>query len=85
MPSLHIGWPVLIAVVLVRVAPQPIALLGVFVVVITANHWLLDGVVATALLGVGLPLFPEPSRYRNVCRGGWPVVPRRNHRSTPIP
>ena len=71
MPSLHIGWAVLIAVVLVRAAPLPIALLGVlhaavtvFVVVITANHWLLDGVVATALLGVGLLLFPEPSRYR---------------------
>lgn len=71
MPSLHIGWAVLIAVVLVRTAPRPVAVLAVahaaltvFVVVITANHWLLDGLVATALLGVGLLLFPRPGRYR---------------------
>lgn len=71
MPSLHIGWAVLIAVVLVRTAPRPIAALGVLhaaitvvVVVITANHWLLDGIVATALLGVGLALFPAPGRHR---------------------
>lgn len=71
MPSLHIGWAVLIAVVLVRTAPRPLAALGVlhaaitvFVVVITANHWLLDGMVATALLGVGLLLFPAPSTSR---------------------
>jgi hypothetical protein len=74
MPSLHIGWAVLIAVVLVRTAPRPVAVLGVLhasvtviVVVITANHWLLDGVVAAALLGVGLLLFPAPSRYRLRC------------------
>jgi len=71
MPSLHIGWAVLIALVLVRTAPRPIAAIGVlhavltvFVVVITANHWLLDGVVASGLLGIGLLLFPGPSRYR---------------------
>lgn len=71
MPSLHIGWAVLIAVVLVRTAPRPLALVGVvhaiitvLVVVVTANHWLLDGAVATALLGLGLLLFPGPGRYR---------------------
>lgn len=71
MPSLHIGWAVLIAVVLVRTAPRPLAALGivhaaltVFVVVITANHWLLDGLVAVGLLGVGLILFPGPGRSR---------------------
>lgn len=71
MPSLHIGWAILIAVVLVRTAPRPLAVLGVlhaaltvFVVIITANHWLLDGIIATALLGIGLLLFPAPDRYR---------------------
>lgn len=71
MPSLHIGWAVLIALVVVRTAPRPIAAIGVvhavltvFVVVITANHWLLDGIVASGLLGVGLLIFPGPSRYR---------------------
>ncbi|WP_456695811.1 phosphatase PAP2 family protein [Aeromicrobium sp. P5_D10] len=75
MPSLHIGWAILIAVVLARTAPRPIALIGilhaaitVFVVVVTANHWLLDGMVATALLGVGLFLFPGPGRYRFTLR-----------------
>jgi hypothetical protein len=52
MPSLHIGWAVLIAVV------------------ITANHWLLDGLVASALLALAMVLFPGPSRYRFSLRGG---------------
>jgi hypothetical protein len=75
MPSLHIGWAVLIAVVLVRTAPRPVAAVGVahaivtvLVVVITANHWLLDGMVAIALLGVAMLLFPAPSRYRIALR-----------------
>jgi hypothetical protein len=69
MPSLHIGWALLIAVVLVRTAPRPLAVLAclhaaatVFVVVITANHWWMDGVVAAGLLMVALAIFPGPSR-----------------------
>ena len=68
MPSLHIGWAVLIAFVLVRTAPRPVAALGVLhavttvlVVVITANHWFLDGLVASALLAIGALLFPGPA------------------------
>ncbi|MET0767258.1 MAG: phosphatase PAP2 family protein [Aeromicrobium sp.] len=71
MPSLHIGWAVLIAVVLIHTAPRPLAALAVvhasltiFVVVITANHWLLDGMIATALLGLGLLLFTPPVTTR---------------------
>ena len=71
MPSLHIGWSLLIAVVLVRTAPRPVKVLGVghfllttFVVVITANHWWLDGAVAAGLLAVAVVLFPAPGRYR---------------------
>lgn len=67
MPSLHIGWALLIAVVLVRTAPKPVAVLAVlhaaitiFVVVITANHWWMDGFVAAALLLVALRIFPGP-------------------------
>jgi hypothetical protein len=73
MPSLHIGWALLIAVVLVRTAPRPLAVLAVlhaamtvFVVVITANHWWIDGIVAGALLLVALRLFPAPSAYPRV-------------------
>ena len=67
MPSLHIGWAVLIAVVVCRTGPLPIAVLAclhaattVAVVTVTANHWLLDGLVAVALLGVALLVVPRP-------------------------
>ena len=67
MPSLHIGWAVLIAVVVWRTGPRWLAVLAclhalttVAVVTVTANHWLLDGLVAVALLGVALLLVPRP-------------------------
>jgi Na+-transporting methylmalonyl-CoA/oxaloacetate decarboxylase gamma subunit len=67
MPSLHIGWAVLIAVVVCRTGPRALAVLAclhalttVAVVTVTANHWLLDGVVAVALLGVALLVVPRP-------------------------
>jgi hypothetical protein len=68
MPSLHIGWAVLIAVVVCRTGPQPVAYLAclhalttIAVVTVTANHWLLDGLVAVALLGVALLVVPRPA------------------------
>lgn len=67
MPSLHIGWAALIAVVLWRTAPRWLGWVGVThagltvaVVVVTANHWWLDGVVAVALLAVALAVVPSP-------------------------
>jgi len=71
MPSLHFGWALLIAHVLARTGPRWLAVVaGLYcattgvVVVITANHWLLDGAVAALLLGVALVLFPAPGRNR---------------------
>ncbi|MGA8257311.1 MAG: phosphatase PAP2 family protein [Nocardioides sp.] len=71
MPSLHIGWALLIAYVLCRTTSRPLALLAVahamittVVVVITANHWFLDGAVAAGLLVIALVLLPGPSRRR---------------------
>jgi PAP2 superfamily len=71
MPSLHIGWALLIAVVIVRTGPRPLAIPAVlhavttvFVVVVTANHWWLDGVVAATLLSVALVIFPKPGQTR---------------------
>jgi len=68
MPSLHIGWAVLIAVVVVRTATGPVRLLAVThavltvaVVVVTANHWWSDGAVAVGLLVCALAVFPRPS------------------------
>jgi hypothetical protein len=57
MPSVHVAWAVLIAVVVIQVSPSPwrwlVALhpvLTVVAVVVTANHFWLDGMVAVALI-----------------------------------
>jgi hypothetical protein len=59
MPSVHAAWAVFIAVAVVSVSrsrwrwlvvAHPVA--TVFVIVATANHWWLDGIVAAALLPV---------------------------------
>jgi hypothetical protein len=59
MPSLHVGWAVLIAYVVARTGPRWLAALAscwaattLFVVVITANHWWLDAVVGVLCLVV---------------------------------
>ena len=71
MPSLHIGWALLIAVVVHRTGPRWLAWVAslhvgvtVFIVIITANHWWVDGVVAALLLAASVALFPGPSRIR---------------------
>jgi hypothetical protein len=67
MPSLHIGWAVALAVVVHRTGPLVLRILTklhatatVFVVVITANHWWLDGIVVVALLVVAVTVVPRP-------------------------
>jgi hypothetical protein len=59
MPSVHVAWAVLIGYYVWRISPSrwrfvgpAHAVLTVFVVVATANHWWLDGIVATAVLVV---------------------------------
>jgi len=61
MPSLHVGWAVLIGIAVVMVSrskwrwlvlAHPI--LTVFAVTVTAYHWLLDGIVAVAILLIGM-------------------------------
>ncbi len=71
MPSLHIGWALLVAFVLVRTGPRPLVVLGilhavatVLVVVITANHWWLDGIIAAALMAIALVILPRPGATR---------------------
>jgi hypothetical protein len=63
MPSLHVGWAVLVGLVVVTastsrwrwlVLAHPI--LTALVVVTTANHWWLDGIVAVAILGLAIGL-----------------------------
>ncbi|HEY0948908.1 phosphatase PAP2 family protein [Nocardioides sp.] len=57
MPSLHVGWAVLIAYVVVRTGPRWLgvvasahAVVTTLVVVVTANHWWLDAFVGVVLL-----------------------------------
>jgi PAP2 superfamily len=61
MPSVHVGWAVLIAVFVVRISPSPWRFLvlvhttlTILIVTVTANHWWLDGVIAVMLLGMAI-------------------------------
>lgn len=63
MPSIHVGWSVLVAVVVVAVSTSrwrwlvvlhPLATM--YVVVATANHWWFDGLAAIGLLALVWPL-----------------------------
>ena len=65
MPSLHVGWALLIAVVVVRTAASPwrwlsVAhpLLTLLVVIVTANHYWVDAIAAALLLLVALAVTP---------------------------
>jgi hypothetical protein len=67
MPSLHVGWALLIAVVVIRTAHtrwrwlivgHPV--LTTLVVVVTANHYWIDALVAALLLGLVLLVTPRP-------------------------
>ncbi len=67
MPSVHVGWALLVGWAVVRVSPSRYRwwvlahpVLTVFVVVATANHFWLDGIVAAALLASGIALLRLP-------------------------
>ncbi len=72
MPSLHIGWAALIAYVIHRTGPRWLAwiatghmLLTVLVVVVTANHYWIDGLVALLLLAGVVLVMRHPGPGRN--------------------
>jgi hypothetical protein len=63
MPSLHIGWAILVAIAVLRASSSRWRWLIVLhpvltttVVVVTANHYWLDGIVAALLLGLAVLL-----------------------------
>ena len=63
MPSVHVGWAVLVAIAIITTARSKwrwLALLypamTTLAVVVTANHFWLDGIVAAAILGIVLAL-----------------------------
>ncbi|MDX6273736.1 MAG: hypothetical protein QOJ92_946 [Frankiales bacterium] len=70
MPSLHVGWAMLIAVVVITTLHSRWRWLMLLhptltfaVVTVTANHWWLDSVISLLLLGLALFLIPPRVRY----------------------
>jgi hypothetical protein len=68
MPSLHVGWALLLSVVVIRTTAwrwrwvtlaHPV--ITTVVVVVTANHYWLDALVAAVLLGITLAVHPRPT------------------------
>ncbi|MDX3757934.1 phosphatase PAP2 family protein [Streptomyces sp. AK02-04a] len=67
MPSLHFGWALMVAIGLIAATRSRLRwlwllhpLLTLLVIVGTANHYWLDAVVATALLGIALAVIRLP-------------------------
>lgn len=63
MPSLHFGWDLLVAYVILREAPHPVRWLGLvtpvltfIAIVVTANHYFLDAAAGGAVAVAGLVL-----------------------------
>jgi hypothetical protein len=72
MPSIHVGWAVLISAAIVACSPSRWRWIGLahgvlttFVVVATANHYWLDGVAAVVLLAPAYLIARSIERVRN--------------------
>jgi MFS superfamily sulfate permease-like transporter len=84
MPSVHVGWAVLVAVAAWTLTTSRWrwlavghAIVTVLVVVATANHFWLDGIVATVVLAVVLALQNQADhlrRYLSIRRAQIPVI-----------
>lgn len=77
MPSVHVGWAVIVAVFVWRSAGRgwrwvgvTHAALTVWVVVVTANHWWLDGFVAAGFVAASIPVGARLDRW--FARLPWP-------------
>ncbi|GHB15336.1 inositol phosphorylceramide synthase [Streptomyces viridiviolaceus] len=84
MPSLHFGWALMLAIGLVvatRSRRRWLWLLHPFVTLLvivgTANHYWLDVIVATVLLGLALAVIRLPRRTRTTVPPGRPALRRR--------
>jgi PAP2 superfamily protein len=90
MPSLHVGWAVLVAWGVLRYGRGPVRWLAVahpvittLVVVLTANHYWLDGIAGTAVVAVSLAVtvrlerrageIASPYGQRGIRAGGQPL------------
>lgn len=75
MPSVHVAWALLVALAVQTVATSRSRVLvwlhpvlTVFVIVVTANHWWLDGVVAAGLLALSIAMVDAGGRLRRLHR-----------------
>ncbi|MEV4260802.1 phosphatase PAP2 family protein [Kribbella sp. NPDC049584] len=84
MPSLHVGWAALIALSMILITRSrwrwlwllhPIITFSV--VVVTGNHYWLDGIVALLLLAASLPFLLRPGLHADRPRSRNSVPPRR--------
>jgi hypothetical protein len=82
MPSLHIGWAALIAYVVYRTGPRWLTwiatahlALTVLVVVVTANHYWMDGVIAVTILGFATLVIRPPAETSMRAQAGPVVLP----------
>ncbi len=82
MPSIHVAWAIVIAVAVVAVSRSPWRwlivvhpLVTAYVVVVTANHFWLDGVAAAAVVGVIL-LVGRALHWRRSAPAGKLTSPR---------
>jgi hypothetical protein len=84
MPSRRAGWAALIALAMILITrsrwrwlwlAHPIITFAV--VVVTANHYWLDGIVALLLLAISLPLLLGPGLHHDRPRARNSVSPRR--------
>jgi len=84
MPSLHFGWALMVAIGLIAATRSRWRwlwllhpLLTLLVIVGTANHYWLDALAATAMLGVALALIHPPHRAATTAGPGTGrIVPR---------
>jgi hypothetical protein len=84
MPSLHVGWAALIALSMILITRSRWRWLWLLhpvitftVVVVTANHYWLDGLVALALLALSLPLLLRSGLHADRPRPRNSVPPSR--------
>ncbi|MGM9469138.1 phosphatase PAP2 family protein [Streptomyces murinus] len=86
MPSLHFGWALMVAIGLITATRSRRRwlwllhpLLTLLVIVGTANHYWLDALAATAMLGIALALLRPPHRttVTTAGRGTGRIVPRQ--------
>ncbi|MGH1554186.1 phosphatase PAP2 family protein [Streptomyces sp. L7] len=81
MPSLHFGWALMVAIGLIVATRSRLRwlwllhpLVTLVVIVGTANHYWLDAIVATAMLGIALALIHPPHRTATTAGRGQPEL-----------